>query len=114
MGEDVGVSGKRTSFVTFLLVAQIFGAAAAASRALGLNEDQTTHALGYAATRKYLTWILAFVVWWFIPNIENHAGLFKLVCLAVFLGGEFVEVRRGTVHAGRRRPCRFSRDCRRA
>jgi len=30
---------------------------------------------------------LAFVVWWFIPNIEHHAGLFKLVCLAVFLGG---------------------------
>jgi hypothetical protein len=30
---------------------------------------------------------LAFVVWWFIPNIEHHGGLFKLVCLAVFLGG---------------------------
>ena len=30
---------------------------------------------------------LAFVVWWFIPNIERHGGLFKLVCLAVFLGG---------------------------
>lgn len=30
---------------------------------------------------------LAFVVWWFIPNIERHGGLFKLICLAVFLGG---------------------------
>jgi len=30
---------------------------------------------------------LAFVAWWFIPNIERCAGLFKLVCLAVFLGG---------------------------
>jgi hypothetical protein len=30
---------------------------------------------------------LAFVAWWFIPNIERHTGLFKLVCLAVFLGG---------------------------
>ncbi len=30
---------------------------------------------------------LAFVAWWFIPNIERHGGLFKLVCLAVFLGG---------------------------
>jgi hypothetical protein len=30
---------------------------------------------------------LTFVAWWFIPNIEHHSGLFKLVCLAVFLGG---------------------------
>lgn len=30
---------------------------------------------------------LAFVIWWFIPNIERHSGLFRLVCLAVFLGG---------------------------
>jgi hypothetical protein len=30
---------------------------------------------------------LAFVVWWLIPNIERHSGLFRLVCLAVFLGG---------------------------
>jgi hypothetical protein len=30
---------------------------------------------------------LAFVVWWFIPNIEHHTGLFKLICCAVFLGG---------------------------
>jgi hypothetical protein len=30
---------------------------------------------------------IAFVVWWFIPNIEHQSGLFKLVCLAVFLGG---------------------------
>jgi SH3-like domain-containing protein len=33
MGEDVGVSEKRTSFVTFLLVAQICGAALGASNA---------------------------------------------------------------------------------
>jgi hypothetical protein len=30
---------------------------------------------------------LAFISWWFIPHIERHAGLFKLVCLAVLLGG---------------------------
>jgi hypothetical protein len=30
---------------------------------------------------------LAFVIWWFIPNIERHSRLFKLICLAVFLGG---------------------------
>jgi hypothetical protein len=30
---------------------------------------------------------LAFVVWWFIPNIERQSGLFRLICLAVFLGG---------------------------
>jgi Domain of unknown function (DUF4345) len=30
---------------------------------------------------------LALVSWWFIPHIEGHAALFKLVCLAVFLGG---------------------------
>jgi len=30
---------------------------------------------------------LALVAWWFIPNIERHTGLFKLVCLVVFLGG---------------------------
>jgi Domain of unknown function (DUF4345) len=30
---------------------------------------------------------LAFVSWWFIAHIEEHAVLFKLVCLAVFLGG---------------------------
>lgn len=30
---------------------------------------------------------LAFVAWWFIANIERHSGLFRLVCLAVFLGG---------------------------
>jgi hypothetical protein len=29
---------------------------------------------------------LALIVWWFIPNIERHTGLFKLVCLAVFIG----------------------------
>jgi len=30
---------------------------------------------------------LALIAWWFIPNIERDTGLFKLVCLAVFLGG---------------------------
>jgi hypothetical protein len=30
---------------------------------------------------------LAFVAWWFIAHIELDTGLFKLVCLAVFLGG---------------------------
>jgi hypothetical protein len=30
---------------------------------------------------------LAFVAWWFVAHIERHAGLFRLVCLAVFLGG---------------------------
>ena len=30
---------------------------------------------------------LALVAWWFVANIERHTGLFKLVCLAVFLGG---------------------------
>jgi len=30
---------------------------------------------------------LALVTWWLIPNIERHGDLFRLVCLAVFLGG---------------------------
>jgi len=30
---------------------------------------------------------LALVARWFVANIERHTGLFKLVCLAVFLGG---------------------------
>ena len=30
---------------------------------------------------------LGLVMWWFIPNIERHAGLFRIICFAVFLGG---------------------------
>ena len=30
---------------------------------------------------------LAFVAWWLVPNIERHTALFRIVCLAVFLGG---------------------------
>jgi hypothetical protein len=30
---------------------------------------------------------LALIAWWLIPNIERHRGLFRLICLAVFLGG---------------------------
>jgi hypothetical protein len=30
---------------------------------------------------------LALVAWWFVANIEREPGLFKLVCLAIFLGG---------------------------
>jgi len=30
---------------------------------------------------------LALVSWYLIANIERHVGLFRLVCLAVFLGG---------------------------
>jgi len=30
---------------------------------------------------------LALVAWWFAAHIEQHSGLFRLVCLAVFLGG---------------------------
>src|SRR3979409_1995425 len=28
---------------------------------------------------------LALVAWWFVANIERETGLFKLVCLAIFL-----------------------------
>jgi hypothetical protein len=30
---------------------------------------------------------LAFVAWWLARNIDRHTGLFRIVCLAVFLGG---------------------------
>jgi Domain of unknown function (DUF4345) len=30
---------------------------------------------------------LAFVGWWLIANIERHATLFRIVCIAVFIGG---------------------------
>jgi hypothetical protein len=30
---------------------------------------------------------LAFVTWWLIPDIERQGGLFRIVCLAVFIGG---------------------------
>jgi Domain of unknown function (DUF4345) len=30
---------------------------------------------------------LAFIAWWLIPNIERHGALFKIICLAVFVGG---------------------------
>jgi hypothetical protein len=30
---------------------------------------------------------LAVVAWWLVLNIEGHTALFRIVCLAVFLGG---------------------------
>ena len=30
---------------------------------------------------------LAAIAWWFAAHIERHAGVFRLVCLAVFVGG---------------------------
>jgi hypothetical protein len=30
---------------------------------------------------------LAFIAWWIIPNIERHTTLFRIICVAVFLGG---------------------------
>ena len=30
---------------------------------------------------------LACIVWWIIPRIEQQTALFRIVCLAVFLGG---------------------------
>jgi hypothetical protein len=30
---------------------------------------------------------LALIVWWIIPQIEYQTALFRIVCLAVFLGG---------------------------
>ena len=30
---------------------------------------------------------LALIVWWIIPRIEYQTALFRIVCLAVFLGG---------------------------
>ena len=30
---------------------------------------------------------LACIVWWIIPRIEEQTALFRIVCLAVFLGG---------------------------
>jgi hypothetical protein len=29
----------------------------------------------------------AALIWWFIPNIDRHVWLFRLVTLAIFLGG---------------------------
>jgi hypothetical protein len=30
---------------------------------------------------------LALIAWWMIPNIERHTALFRIICVAVFLGG---------------------------
>ena len=30
---------------------------------------------------------LACIVWWIVPRIEQQTALFRIVCLAVFLGG---------------------------
>jgi Domain of unknown function (DUF4345) len=30
---------------------------------------------------------LAFMAWWIIPAIERHTTLFRIICMAVFLGG---------------------------
>jgi hypothetical protein len=30
---------------------------------------------------------LAIIVWWIVPRIEKETTLFRIVCLAVFLGG---------------------------
>ena len=30
---------------------------------------------------------LALIVWWIIPHIESQGTLFRIVCVAVFLGG---------------------------
>lgn len=35
------------------------------------------------------TWYLGltFIVWWMIPNIENHTKLFRIICTVIFVGG---------------------------
>lgn len=31
--------------------------------------------------------ILTFLIWYIVPNIENHTGIFRIAILAIFLGG---------------------------
>jgi len=31
--------------------------------------------------------ILTFLIWYIIPNIEQHTGIFRIAILAIFLGG---------------------------
>jgi len=31
--------------------------------------------------------VLAFLIWWMLPNIEKHTMLVRLIVLAIFLGG---------------------------
>ena len=31
--------------------------------------------------------ILTFLIWYIVPNIEKHTGIFRLAVLAIFLGG---------------------------
>jgi len=31
--------------------------------------------------------ILTFLIWYIVPNIENHTGVFRIAILAIFLGG---------------------------
>jgi hypothetical protein len=63
---------------------------------LGLIEGATMYIAPEAATPKLDSQFrfmsgwdigLAFVVWWLIPDIERHGGLFRVVCVAVFIGG---------------------------
>ncbi len=30
---------------------------------------------------------MALIIWWMIPNVERHTGLFRLIIGAIFLGG---------------------------
>ncbi len=44
--------------------------------------------------------VLAFLLWWAIPNIERHTTLLRIVCLALVIGGLGRLVSHLTVGAG--------------
>ncbi len=44
--------------------------------------------------------VLAFLLWWAIPNIERHTTLLRIVCLALVIGGLGRLISHLTVGAG--------------
>jgi len=57
--------------------------------AIALN-DGTAVSAGLENQFRYLSafyLILTGLIWYIIPNVENHTGVFRIAILAVFLGG---------------------------
>lgn len=81
--------GLQIFLAIFSLAPLYFGITGVLSGAAGLMPAEAVTP-GIDSQFRYLSGLyigFAALIWWFIPNIDRHVWLFRLLTLAVFLGG---------------------------
>lgn len=81
--------GLQIFLAVFSLAPLYFGITGVLFGAAGLMPAEAVTP-GLDSQFRYLSGLyigFAAIIWWFIPNIDRHVWLFRLVTLAIFLGG---------------------------